>query len=281
MAKDIRQVINSFSQDLSPTEKKIADYLLDQRDSAAQLTIKELSQTIQVSTATLSRFAKRLGYQSFQELKIALNIPSETNADEFFSDLNQNDDLLTLAQKVFAANIASLKDTANFLDETTLETAINLLTKANKTGFFGIGGSQIIALDAYHKFMRTNLEAECQSDYHLQLMLATKLTKEDCAVVISHTGRNQEILRLCEILQENQVPIICLTSYAGSPLAKVSEVALIALAEETAYRSEAMSAIQSQFTLIDTLFMLYSVSNGAENNLARKRIRQTIKKTRI
>lgn len=281
MAKDIRQVINSFSQDLSHSEKKVANYLMDNQIKAAQLSIQELSEEINVSTATLSRFAKKLGYQSFQKLKIALSIPPENENSELLSDLSSDDDALTIAKKVFAANITSLKDTEKFLDRDKLEAALSLLTQADKTAFFGLGGSQIVALDAYHKFMRTSLDGEYQSDYHLQLMLATKLTEHDCAIVISHTGRNREILQLCELLQENQVPIICITSYASSPLAKIAKVTLLAFAEETSYRSEAVSAMQAQFSLVDSLFMLYSVANFSNNSQARKKIREAIKKTRI
>lgn len=280
MASDIQHTITTFYQDLSHSEKKIADYLLHHQELAAKSSIQELSQATDLSTATISRFAKRLGYHSFPELKIALSMPTN-DPKELFSDFSSQDDSLTLAKKVFSANIRSLEDTENFLDQTKLDQALDLLTHADKAAFFGLGGSQVVALDAFHKFIRTSLPCEFQNDYHMQLMLASKLTSKDCAIVISHTGRNQEILHLCELLKENHVPIICITSYAASPLAQAAKVALIAFAEETAYRSEAMSAMQAQFSLVDCLFMLYSVTNYEANSRVRQKIRDAIKETRI
>lgn len=280
MANDIQHTITTFYQDLSPSEKKIADYLMQHQERAAKSSIQDLSQAVDLSTATISRFAKRLGYQSFPELKIALSMPT-SDTKELFSDLSRQDDSLTLAKKVFAANIRSLEDTENFLEQSQLDAALTILTQAKQAAFFGLGGSQVVALDAFHKFIRTSLPCEFQNDYHMQLMLASKLTANDCAIVISHTGRNQEILHLCELLEKNHVPIICITSYAASPLAQAAKVALIAFAEETAYRSEAMSAMQAQFSLIDCLFMLYSVTNYEANSRVRQQIRDAIKETRI
>lgn len=280
MATDIRKIIHSFYQDLSQSEMKIADFLLAQPETAGQMSIQALSQATGFSTATISRFAKRLGYQSFQELKIALSIPTETDSQELFSDLTPEDDALTLAKKIFAANIHSLEDTAAFLDQKNLNASLEIMLQAQRGAFFGLGGSQIVALDAYHKFLRTDLDSHFQNDYHMQLMFAAKLTPQDCAIVISHTGRNRETMQILKVLQKNQVPIIAITSYAASPLAKDSAVALIACAEETSYRSEALSAMQAQFSLVDTLFMLYSVAKYDENNLIRQKVRDTIKETR-
>lgn len=281
MPSDLRLVINSYYQDLSTTEKKIADYLMQHPQTSASMSIQALSHEIQTSTATISRFAKRLGYQSFQELKIALGIEERLNSGGLLKDISLEDSPKTIAQKVFSANIRSLEDTQKFLDEDALSLALTLMRQANRTAFYGLGGSLVVAMDAYHKFMRTSLPCEFQIDYHLQLMSAAKLTENDCAIVVSHTGRNQDTMRLCEILAENDVPIICITSYAGSPIAQMAKSALIAVAEETEYRSEAISAMQAQFSLVDSLFMLYTVSEYQENEVARHKIRQIIQATRL
>ncbi|MCF7523896.1 SIS domain-containing protein [Levilactobacillus brevis] len=39
-------------------------------------------------------------------------------------------------------------------------------------------------------------------------------------MVISHSGRNSETLQVVEELQRNDVSIIAITSYSGSPLAQ-------------------------------------------------------------
>lgn len=146
--------------------------------------------------------------------------------------------------------------------------------------FFGLGASQIVVLDTYHKFMYTTLHCDFQSDYHMQLIQVAKLTQNDCAFLISHSGKNKEFIRIANILLENNVPIIGMTSYRDSPLDKISDITLFSVAEETKYRPEVMSAMIAQITLIDSLFMIYSIADNQKNSAVRRQVRSIIKDTR-
>ncbi|KLD56766.1 RpiR family transcriptional regulator, partial [Lactiplantibacillus plantarum] len=61
--------------------------------------------------------------------------------------------------------------------------------------------------------------------YDMQLMQAAQMNASDVAVVISHTGRNQQTLQVLATLTSQSVPVIALTSFGNSPLAKDSTVA--------------------------------------------------------
>lgn len=136
-----------------------------------------------------------------------------------------------------------------------------------------------MVLNAYHRFIRTSLECRFSFDYHMQLMNAGKLTKEDCALIVSHTGKNKDILRIVDILKANKVPIISITSNASSPLAKKSDIVLISISEETKFRPEAVSSTISQMMLIDTLFMLYAVKIDSDSSYF-EQVRDVVNTTR-
>ncbi|WP_243674065.1 hypothetical protein [Lentilactobacillus kisonensis] len=65
-----------------------------------------------------------------------------------------------------------------------------------------MGGSNIVALDAYHKFLRVPLNVLHDSEYHMALMQSTRLNHTDCAVVISHTGNDSDTLLLADSLKK-------------------------------------------------------------------------------
>lgn len=77
------------------TEQKIIDYIYQNISSIPLLSIDELSNRLQISSATLSRFARHCGYQDYKELKktigeyAGLRTPADkmhtvlTNLDEF------------------------------------------------------------------------------------------------------------------------------------------------------------------------------------------------------
>ena len=85
-------------------------------------------------------------------------------------------------------------------------------------------------------------------------MSANKLTEHDVAIVISHTGNDTDILALVDLLSAHQVPIIAVTSYATSPLAKRVSDVFFSISEDTRYRSDALISMTSQLAIFDVLY---------------------------
>ena len=74
---------------LSKSEKKIADFLLDGDGGEMPIYITDFARRCGTSEATVVRFAKRLGFEGFQQLKIAMAQQTENrpiNADITFDD---------------------------------------------------------------------------------------------------------------------------------------------------------------------------------------------------
>lgn len=264
---------------LSAKEQALGDYLLAHQLDASAWSISTLSQMAGVSTATVSRFAKNLGYANFQALRLALAQPQAKH--QLFEEIQPDDSLITMADKVFAANIDALNATSANLDAHALTQAVDLLTHAGTVGLFGLGASNLVALDGYHKFLRTPINATYASDFHMQLMAATRLKPTDCAIVISHTGTDRDALALAQVVHDHGVPLIVITGAAKSPVAKLADVVFVAIAEETQYRVEALHALIAQMSLMDTLFMLCAVSLDEGSTAVLADIRQAIEKTRL
>ncbi|MDR0885659.1 MAG: MurR/RpiR family transcriptional regulator [Clostridiales Family XIII bacterium] len=278
MSSNFQLRIKTRMNSLSVTDKKIAGYLQNHMDEATTLTIHELSKNMNTSSASLSRFAKRLGYSNLQEMKMSI---AQTFSKDIFDELTPSDSLMNIAGRVFQANIESIKDTLSLMTEEKLRSVENIITKADKVLFAGLGGSNIVAFDAYHKFLRTPMHTVFQTEFHLQLMEASKLTEKDCAIIISHSGRNGDTIKLAQILKEKKVPMIIITSFTDTPLQEFSTVALISTSEETAHRTEALSAILSQMSIIDTIYVIYAIETKANLQGSLQDIRRAIKTTRV
>ncbi|KAF1301628.1 MurR/RpiR family transcriptional regulator [Enterococcus sp. JM9B] len=280
MGTAFRSRIKSYYDDLSKGDQRLADYLLENSKESSRYSIQELAEATALSTATISRFAKKVGYQNFQELKLTLNQAGEEKND-FFLSLTAEDSYLTIAEKTCQTNIHSIEATQAMLTEKDLQKTMAILLQSTTCGFFGMGGSAVVALNAYHKFLRMPIHCFHHEDFHIQLMQAAKMTKEDCALVISHTGRNKDTMELMAVLKKNGVPIIGITSYAGSPVAQASDVALISISEETFYRPEAISSVVSQLSIIDTLFLIYGIKMKSAAKETINEIREVIQDTRM
>lgn len=146
--------INSHYDNFSKSERKIADYLLNHSERACYMSIQELAQTCETSIASVSRFAKTMGCQNYQELRMLLGRHESVNAKSFFKSVNENDSLLDIATNHFLSGANSLSQTQTILTEAQLKQAVSILKNASTCGLFGLGGSAVVALNAYHRFIR-------------------------------------------------------------------------------------------------------------------------------
>mgnify|MGYP004503736125 CR=1 FL=1 len=128
------------------------------------------------------------------------------------------------------------------------------ICSASWTAVPRIGASFCTAKDAYLKFLRMNKLCVLNEDWHSQLLQARNAGAEDLAIVISYSGKTEEIITCMKALKENHVPTIAITRLANTPVAQLADEMLFTAARETLFRSGAMSSRISQLNIIDILY---------------------------
>ncbi|WNS78894.1 MurR/RpiR family transcriptional regulator [Domibacillus sp. DTU_2020_1001157_1_SI_ALB_TIR_016] len=281
MAQQCMARIRSYYARLSAKEKKVADYILQNPEKIIHITINELAEDLHVADATVFRFCKRIGFKGYQAMKIALASEIMEPIQQIHEEISENDDEKTITKKIFQSNIQTLENTLHLLNENALHQAVSLLLHAAKIEFYGVGGSMVIAMDAYHKFIRTGIKAFSFVDSHYQLMSASQLTEKDVAVVISHSGTNKDTINILKTAKKNGAKTIGITGYPKSFIGQNVDVALFTSSEETDFRSEALSSRIGQLSIIDALYVNIMVLNKYNANKALDKIRDSISETRI
>ncbi|WP_433742574.1 MurR/RpiR family transcriptional regulator [Falsibacillus pallidus] len=266
---------------LSDTEKRIADFILNNPEQIIHRSINQLADELNVADSTVFRFCKRIGFKGYQALKISLASEVMSPLKDIHEEIRQGDNVLTVSEKVFQSNIKTIEDTMHLLDQITLDKAVDVLCHSKKIFFFGNGGSGIIAMDAYHKFIRTGLPVYASTDSHIQLMTASQMTPDDCAVFISHSGSTKDILLVLDIVKGTGASSIGITNFSKSPLSKNVDISLFTLSDETDYRSEALSSRIAQLTLIDALYVNIMMQQADKGQAALQKMRQAISLKRI
>lgn len=281
MKLSVKLKIKSLYNGLSSKEQKIADYILENPIFVAHNSMSDLSAELNVAISTLFQFAKKLGYSGFKEFKMAVLI-EENNllTTLIYENIEIDDNELTMAQKVFDSNIKTLTDTRNTLQLDDLKKAAEIISNSKLLYFFDIGGSGIVAKDAYYKFLRYLTNVRHSTDYHMQLMEASLLTPQDCAICISHTGKSKETIKIAEIVKKAGAKLIVITSHASSPLAKIGDIVFISICEEIEFHSEALSSRISQLSILDSLCVILMFMNKEKTKEALSKIRHTIWKVK-
>ncbi|WP_419873851.1 MurR/RpiR family transcriptional regulator [Candidatus Pristimantibacillus sp. PTI5] len=281
MVQNMLGKIRSYYARFSEKEKKIATYILNNPEKIIHSTINEVADDLNVAEATVFRFCKHIGYKGYQAMKIALASEIMTPMQQIYEEINENDNEKAIAEKVFKSNIRTLENTFQILDGDNFAKAVAYIARANRVHFYGIGGSGVIAMDAFHKFIRSGKQAFAFTDAHFQLMSAAQLTKEDVAVVISHSGTNKDTIRILKTASENGAKTIAITGFPKSPISQHADVSLHTSSDETEYRSEALASRIGQLSLIDALYVNVMIINKERANVSLEKVREAISDTRI
>lgn len=278
-AQFLESIIKRKYRFLSDTEKKVADHLLAIQDVLVTKTIANLADETGVSQATIFKLVKKLGFKGFQDFKINIAAHSSTSTDPTlvaYHDIVPTDNSYQVAVKVINSNILALQNLIPQLDQTKIDNTLNYIYESNFLHFFGIGGSSVVAYDAYQKFTRTNYRCDYVSDYHLQLMEATKFTAGDLAFVFTHSGESIETLKLAKAIARSGATLIVLTGNPYSEIANLADETLTVYSEESKYRTESLSSRILYLTLMDSLYINLLLHDEEKGNEAITKIRDTL-----
>ncbi|MFG6114107.1 MurR/RpiR family transcriptional regulator [Halobacillus sp. MO56] len=262
-----------------PSEKKVADYILQHPDEVVNLSIQKLAEKTEVSEATIIRLSKKLKCKGFQDLKltIAREMAVFETSTEKYQDIPDDDSIESLINNVSYNNIQSLENTLNILAPEDVEAAIQLMTKARKIAVYGIGASGFIAQDFKQKLTRIDNWCEVGLDIDAQLTISANLTKEDVAFGVSYSGQTRDIYESLKVAKENGATIITLTKMGENPVSTLADIALYTTSLEKNIRSGATSSRIAQLNVIDILFLGITRSNQAANIEALDKTRKVVK----
>ncbi|PAD23017.1 RpiR family transcriptional regulator [Terribacillus saccharophilus] len=273
--------IRSHYPRLSEKEKKIADFILEHPEKIVHQTISQVADQLEVADATVSRFCKRIGYKGFQALKIALAPEIIAPNKMLHEDVNDTDEAIMVAEKIFQSNIRTLENTLQVLNKAELEQAVTLLLEARRVEFYGFGGSNMVAMDAYHKFVRSGVPAFAFPDAHLQLMSASQLTNQDVAFIFSHSGASKDAYLLLQTVKKTGAKTIAITGFPKSPIGQQVNIALHTSSEETDYRSEALASRIAQLSIIDALYVTVIMRQKEKAQTSVEKVRNAIAATKM
>lgn len=248
--------INSYMEQLKPAEKKVAKYILDNREEVIHLSITMLAKKTGVSEATVVKFCQHIGYSGYQELKIMLAQANKKGTREhIYGEIEAEDEVSEIINKIFQIYDQSLQNTKKLLLEENLDKAVSAIIKAERVFFFGFGASGIVAEDSELKFKRINYNAEALIDNHKQKTIASLLSDDDLVVAISDSGRTKELIESLKVAKKAGAKIMAISSNMGSPVTEIADIVLLTSSEETTFRGSALASRMAQLAVIDVLFL--------------------------
>ncbi|WP_127586768.1 MurR/RpiR family transcriptional regulator [Paenibacillus koleovorans] len=242
---------------LKPSERKAAEYILDNSKDVVKFSVQKLAELSGVSEATIIRLCKSLNMTGYQDLKlrIAGDLTSNTASSGTYEEIKMGGSVESIVQAVSNNNKQSIQDTVSVLSVVEVERAAVALIQARKIDLYGVGASAVIAEDIYQKFSRINWWVRAYPDFHGQLTSAVNLTDQDVAFGISYSGQTEDIIQSLTEAKKQGATIISLTKFGTNPVAELADIRLFTSSVEQSIRSGAMASRIAQLNVVDILFI--------------------------
>lgn len=241
---------------MTPVERIIEEYIVENKEEIPRLSVNGLATKSHTSDASVLRFCKTLGYRGYRDFIVAVStaLGSADKEESAYTDIQPGDDLQTIISNVSRNNSRSIEDTLRILDREAVQRSVDLLRKAERIDFYGVGASGLVCMDAQQKFSRIGKICFAYTDGHSQLTAASLLRKGDVAVLISNSGDTLDILNTLEVAKRSGATIVAVTRYVKSELASQADLLLNFSTPEITIRSGAMGSRIAMLTIIDILF---------------------------
>ncbi|WP_413453980.1 MurR/RpiR family transcriptional regulator [Erwinia persicina] len=272
--------IHAELENLSKSERKVAEVILDSPATAMHSSIALLARAAAVSEPTVNRFCHRLKTKGFPDFKLQLAQSLASGTPYVSRHVEQDDSVEAYSGKIFESAMAGLDRVKQGLDMGAVNRAVDLLTQSKKIAFFGLGASAAVAHDAMNKFFRFNVPVIYSDDIVMQRMSCMNSGEGDVMVLISHTGRTKSMVELAMIARENDATVLAITS-PDSPLAREATLALMLDVPEDTDIYMPMVSRLAQLTLIDVLATGFTLRRGTKFRDNLKRVKEALRESRF
>ena len=264
-SSSIFSLIRANYEAMTNKRRKIADYILEHPDETLQSTISTLAQLTGVkSEASIVRFYKMIGFDSYQDFKLQLAQDLSGNTfSHSVEDIHLDDSVQDIRQKTIFNSIASLSSCLEQQKDQDYEQAVRLVCNASRLILLGYGASAPICNYAHFRFLELGLNCHYSPDSHINAALLSQPNQGDVILCVSVSGKTYDIVRQLNKLPAYKVPVISLTATENSTIAKLSDVVFLTKARETSLLSDAMYARLIQMATIDTLYLILSIHMGS------------------
>ncbi|MBN1934574.1 MAG: MurR/RpiR family transcriptional regulator [Anaerolineae bacterium] len=229
---DFGQLASERYTDLTKSEKSIADFIRQNQDEAAFLAAGEIASRLNLSEATMVRFARTLGFDSYPAMREFLQenfrrrVTHSTRLRGRLDDLRAAGDIF---ERLVASEIDYMTQALETVDRQALNQAVKYLQERQQVFVFGLGPS-VSLVDLLEirlrRFGRQAIPLTTAGREFLEPLL--RMTDQDLLFVICFFDVSPALKLVLDYAKEVGCPVIMLTDTLGSIIGDKADVVLSA-----------------------------------------------------
>ena len=249
--------IRALKEQLSPNEKKIARFILDNPALIRDYSSQNLAASVGVSQSSVVKFSQKLGYKGFIDLKLAIHeavLRGGSAGDEADSGIAEHARSGSSMEELFRIKSQALQSTLELNEEERLLEAARVLDESERIQIVALGSGSLVARNFATVLIQIGKSVVAEVDTYIQLSSVATLGKGDTIFVISFSGESPRMLQIVSQAKKAGVTIITLTGYSANPIRSLADVELYCVRRLGNFEIPQIISTTSQQFVVDLLF---------------------------
>jgi len=235
----IRKRLFSLMGTFSKSQKRIAQYILDNFDKAPFMTASRLANEVDTSESTVVRFAIELGFEGYPEMskvmqEQARNSLTSVQRLKMPNNMIDKNDVL---KSVLKADALRIRETLDEVDKYTFNTIVEKLLGANKIYILGVRSSAALAMymGFYFNLVFKNVQLVQTASGSEVFEQILNIGEGDVIVGISFPRYSKRTSKAMEYSGKKGAYVVAITDSVNSTIAKWADSTLISRSAMTSF----------------------------------------------
>ena len=192
---------------LSHSDEVIATYVIEHLEEVSHLSSRELAKKTYTSAPTIVRFAKKLGYDNYQDFKYNIAIALKNMP---IDDLNiiSDEDLLSIMQKTAQMEYTAISKTKELIVVSELTQLIQTINQAKYVDIIAYDTNAKLGDYFAHLLMQVGKIANVYQNTDQQLHLSLNVSEDHVVFILSKHARNKRLVRMAKTFKNHHIPTV-------------------------------------------------------------------------
>jgi DNA-binding MurR/RpiR family transcriptional regulator len=255
-----RQRIKTEYADLSPSFQKLGDYLMDHPYEAAFMTATQLGKQLDVDTATVVRFAQKLGYPGYPELLSEVQAEVREQFSRHFQQETAGDDAADVFRASVRQSVSNIEQFNLAMDGQVLQRVLDMIEASKHILVAGEGLSRSLAhLLAYWLRIFGYNSEPLPTEASVAANVLRSLGPKDLIIAIAVSRYCPDVTSVMQVAHGLDIQTISLVGAQSWPVSRASNVTI--LCPNT--NPMKMESVTATAAAIDALVQaLFSIRHG-------------------
>ncbi len=242
-------------RDLSQSEMDILSFLIKRKFEDKPLSIRNAADELYVSTTSIMRLCKKLGFSGYSEFIFNLGLKIKNAHDSDHGSVVEIHSPLEESRQEFVRNFNSSFEA---LDEKSIQAFLAEIEKSSKIYFYGAGFSTLFSNYLSKKLELFGYYVSNASTSDSRAIFFNNIQKYDVMIVFSRSGETGKVIEKMKIAKDKGIRTVLFTGNSRSTTANLADIVFSVLDPtiESQQEFQVTSYESNMFMMIDIILIL-------------------------